>query len=287
MASFSGKARTLAELVKFEHTIFALPFAYMGALLACKALPSWGQLFWITMAMVGARSAAMGMNRVIDRTIDGANPRTASRHLPRGLVSVRDVLLFVGVSVTVFVYSVYILSPKHLMYVPLILTVLVGYSYTKRFTYLSHVVLGLAIGMAPLGGWVAVTRELAPESFLLGAVVALWIAGFDIIYATQDVDFDRQYGLYSMPLNLGLPLALRIAGSFHVLVVGLLLLLYFLLGLGWWYLAGVLITGGLLCYEHAIISPRDLSRVNVAFFNVNGIVSIQLLIFTFLDVILK
>ncbi|MCR4441290.1 MAG: UbiA-like polyprenyltransferase [Peptococcaceae bacterium] len=279
------KIKLLGELIKYEHTVFALPFAYLGAILAQKAFPSWWQLFWITLAMAAARSAAMGLNRVIDRHLDAANPRTAGRHLPRGLVSVLEVKVFIAFSLVVFVYCVYVLSPRHLVYTPVIMLFLVGYSYTKRFTWLSHLILGATDGFAPLGGWIAVTRSMDPTAFLLGAVVAFWVAGFDIIYATLDLDFDREYGLYSLPLNFGLKNALLISRALHALSVLLLLFIFFFLGLGWWFLAGIAVMAVLLVYEHSIISPNDLSRVNTAFFNVNGLISILLLAFTAIDVL--
>lgn len=286
MALTIRKAKLYVELVKFEHTIFALPFAYLGALLARRAFPDWQDLLWITLAMIGARSGAMGLNRVIDRYIDLANPRTCNRHLPRGLLSVDEVKVFICFSLLLFVYCVYRLSPAHLSYVPVILVFLAGYSYTKRFTWLSHVFLGISTGFAPLGGWIGVAGVADPAALLLGAVVLLWIAGFDIIYAAQDLDFDRKYGLYSMPLNLGLSRALLVSRIFHALAFLLLGGIFFLLDLGLWYLAGVLVTGLLLLYEHSLVTPRDLSRVNTAFFEVNGLISIQLLVFTLLDILL-
>ena len=286
MYRIMAKARIFAGLVKLEHTVFALPFAYIGALLGRGGLPSCEQFFWITLAMVGARSAAMGLNRVIDRFIDRDNPRTAGRHLPRGLIAVREVKVFIVISLLVFLYCVYRLSPAHLGYTPVIIAFLAGYSYTKRFTWLSHLALGAAIGFAPLGGWVGVTREIAPAALILGAVVCLWMAGLDIIYATQDLEFDREYGLFSMPAALGLEKALSAARMFHFFTALLLFCLYFLLDLGGWYLAGVIITSGLLYYENSLVSPRDLSRVSTAFFNVNGLISVQLLMFTVLDVVL-
>lgn len=285
MLSIRSKVKNFAELVKFEHTIFALPFAYIGAILARKAFPTWSQFFWITLAMVCARSAAMGLNRVIDRTIDAANPRTAHRHLPRGLMSVSEVMVFVITTCLIFTYTVYVLSPANLVNVPVIIFILTFYSYTKRFTWLSHLLLGVAIGIAPVGGWVAVTQKLEPEALLLGCLVALWIAGFDVIYATQDLDFDRTYGLYSMPLNLGLASALLWSKAFHAGSVIILGILVFWLNLGWWFAIGSIITGLLLYYEHSLISATDLSKLDVAFLNVNGIISIQLLFFTVLDIL--
>ena len=286
MLSIRRKVKRFVELVKFEHTIFALPFAYMGAILAEKELPTWQHFFWITLAMVCVRSAAMGLNRVIDRTIDAANPRTANRHLPRGLISVTEVMSFVVAACLIFTYTVYVLSPAHLIYVPVIIFMLTFYSYTKRFTWLSHLMLGVAIGIAPVGGWVAVTRSLDPQALLLGCLVALWIAGFDIIYATRDLEFDRTYGLYSMPLNLGLAQALSWAKAFHAGSVIILGLLFYWLELGGWFVAGSLVTGILLYYEHSLISATDLRKVDFAFFNVNGIISMQMLFFTVLDILL-
>jgi len=286
MALILKKIKLLGELIKYEHTVFALPFAYLGAILAQKAIPSWWHLFWITMAMAAARSAAMGLNRVIDRHLDAANPRTAGRHLPRGLISVIEVKVFIVFSLAVFVCCVYVLSPRHLVYTPVIMLFLVGYSYTKRFTCLSHLILGVTDGFAPMGGWIAITRSMDLTAFVLGAIVAFWVAGFDIIYATLDLDFDRQYGLYSLPLNFGLKNALLVSRVLHALSVLLLLFVFFLLGLGRWFLAGVAVMAVLLVYEHSIISPHDLSRVNTAFFNVNGLISILLLAFTILDVTL-
>lgn len=286
MGSLIYKIKTYTQLIKFEHTVFALPFAYVGAVLARKALLSMEELFWITMAMTSARSAAMGLNRVIDRFIDAANPRTANRHLPRGLLGVAEVKIFIVVSLIIFVYSIYILSPSHLIFSPLIILFLVGYSYTKRFTWLSHIILGITDGLAPIGGWIAVTQKTESTAFILGAFVALWIAGFDIIYAVLDLDFDRGYGLYSMPVNLGLKKALLVAKGFHFLAGTLLIAIYFILDMGSWYLAGVVLSLVLLWYENSIVSSDDLSRVNTAFFSVNGIVSILLFVFTVLDVVI-
>lgn len=286
MVLLRQKVVTFAELVKFEHTIFALPFAYIGALLASKNVPSWTQIFLITLAMVGARSTAMACNRLIDCEIDKLNPRTAGRHLPRGLVKEKEVMIFVGFSLLFFLYAVYCLSPRHLVYMPLIILFLVGYSYTKRFTWLSHLFLGITIGFAPIGGWVAVTQKIEIPSLLLGLVVAFWVAGFDIFYAALDVDFDREYGLYSLPLYWGNHQAFFLAKIFHGLVVLLLLIIFFLLDLGMWYLFGVLQTAILLIVEHGLVSPRNLTHLNAAFFSVNGLISIQLLVFTLVDVLL-
>lgn len=286
MALVKNKVKVFAELVKIEHTIFGLPFAYMGALLALKGIPSLEQLLWITAGVAGARNVAMAANRVVDRAIDKANPRTAQRHIPQGIVSVREVVFFIVMAFLLFTYAVYKLSPRHLVFVPAIGVCLIGYSYTKRFTSLSHMVLGLTNGLAALGGWIAVTQRIELGAVLLWLVAAFWVGGFDIIYATYDLDFDKEYGLYSMPLSLGLKNALFMSKLFHILVVLLLFSLQILLGLGLWFFTGIMVTAILLYYEHSLISPQDLSRVDFAFFNVNGIISMQLLIFTVLDILI-
>lgn len=286
MASVLNRVRLYKELVKFEHTIFALPFAYSGALLSADGIPSGEKLFWITIAMVAARNAAMGFNRLIDREIDAANPRTASRHLPRGLISIRNVKYFIGLSLLVLCYCVFRLSPGHLLYVPLLIFFLAGYSYTKRFTWLSHIVLGVTDGFAPVAGWIAVSQQAEPAAFILGGAVAFWIAGFDIIYAILDLDFDREYGLFSIPLRFGVKKGLFLAKAFHAMAVFLLLLLFYLTQLGAWFFCGVIITVLLLWYEHSLVSPQDLSRLNMAFFNMNGIISSVLFIFTLIDILL-
>lgn len=285
MALVKNKVKVFAELVKIEHTVFGLPFAYMGAFLALKDVPSLEQIFWITAGVAGARNVAMAANRVVDRVSDKANPRTAQRHLPQGLISVQEVVLFIVLAFLLFTYAVYKLSPNHLVFVPLIGVILVGYSYTKRFTSLSHMILGLTNGFAALGGWIAVTQRIEIGAILLWLTATFWVGGFDIIYATYDVDFDREYGLHSMPLSLGLKNALLLAKFFHILVVLLLFSLHLLLNLGLWFFIGIMITALLLYYEHSLVSPQDLSRVDIAFFNVNGIISIQLFVFTVLDIL--
>ncbi|MBZ4687868.1 MAG: 4-hydroxybenzoate polyprenyltransferase [Clostridia bacterium] len=280
------KVKTFAELVKFEHTVFALPFAYTSAFLAAGGVPAVPKLFWITVAMVGARSAAMGFNRLIDRAIDAKNPRTAGRHLPRGKISIREVLIFNLLAVLLLTVSVLQLSPGHIIYLPFILGILVGYSYTKRFTPYCHLVLGLAISFAPLGGWIAISQKSSLSALLLAATVGAWVAGFDIIYAMQDIDFDRAHGLHSLPADFGVKTALWWSRSLHILSVLFLLLIYKVLSLGVPYLLGVVIVAGLLGYEHALVSPRDFSKVNVAFFNVNGIISMIIFCFTLLDILM-
>lgn len=279
------KVKTFAELVKFEHTVFALPFAYVASILATGGIPSFQKLVWITVAMVGARSAAMGFNRLIDRALDAKNPRTAGRHLPQGKIATREVFFFNLLAILLLTGAIWQLSPGHLLYLPVILGILVGYSYTKRFTPYCHLVLGLAISLAPLGGWIAITQKSSLEAILLAATVAAWVAGFDIIYAIQDIDFDRSQGLHSIPADFGVKTALWWSRSLHVLSVLFLLVIYQVSALGLLYLAGVAIVAVLLWYEHSLLSPRDFSKINVAFFNVNGIISMIVLGCTVLDVL--
>lgn len=274
------KVRTFAELVKFEHTIFALPFAYVGAFVAARGWPRPEHLLWITVAMVGARTAAMGLNRLIDRAVDAANPRTAARHLPRGEVSVSEVLALSVLSFAVLLLAAWQLNPLCLALFPVVVAVLVIYSYTKRFTWLCHLWLGFALAWAPFGAWIAVTGQVQFGAVLLGVAVALWVAGFDVIYATQDIEFDRSHALHSIPARFGLARALLIARLMHLAVVALLLLAWFVLDLGWLYLIGWAGVAILLHYEHSIISPRDMSRLGAAFFNVNGYISLLYFVFT-------
>jgi 4-hydroxybenzoate polyprenyltransferase len=270
--------------------VFALPFAYFGAVLGSLVvmdrLPSWGQIGWVTLAMVGARSAAMALNRLIDRHIDARNPRTANRAIPAGQISVRAVWWFVIVSFLVLFIAAYNLNRLAVQLFPLAVFVLVIYSYTKRFTWTCHLVLGAAIGLAPLGGWVATTGQIDGVALLLFATVALWTAGFDVIYACQDEGFDREEGLYSIPARFGLARALQMARWFHVGTTLGLLLLWLLTPLSGWFFVGVLVAAAILIYEHRIVSPDDLSRLNTAFFTMNGIMSVVVFLFAMVDVIL-
>jgi len=280
------RIRIILEMIKFEHTIFALPFAFTGALLALGGLPTWQQAFWIVVAMVGARSAAMGFNRWADRHIDAENPRTRTRALPAGLVSPGQVLLFIAVSAAVLVLAAYMLNPLAFALSPLALAIVFLYSYTKRFTFLSHAVLGLAISGAPLGAWIAVTGRVELPALVLALAVLFWLLGFDILYALQDLEFDRQKGLHSIPQRFGVRTSLRIARSAHALTMAGLLSLYFLLPVGMFYVIGVLIALGLIVYEHTLVSERDLTKLNIAFFNMNGWISVTIFVFTLLDVLL-
>jgi 4-hydroxybenzoate polyprenyltransferase len=280
------RLRIILEMIKFEHTVFALPFALMAAVLAAGGLPSWPVLFWILLAMVGARSSAMAFNRLVDYEFDRRNPRTASRALPAGLLTPLQVWLFVVVTTALFFLAAWRLNALALALAPVALAVIWGYSFTKRFTSLCHVFLGLAIGIAPSAAWIAVRGSLDPAPVLLTAAVLLWVGGFDVIYACQDVDFDRGAGLRSLPARLGLARALGISRLMHLGAVALLLALPQRLPLGVVYYIGVAAAAVLLAYEHILVKPHDLSRVNAAFFTVNGFVSIGLFLFTAADVLL-
>ncbi len=284
------KIKIILEMIKFEHTIFALPFAFLGAVLGSLLVngtwPTISQWVWITLAMVGARSAAMALNRLIDAKIDKANPRTKERAIPAGLISTFESLAFIIVSFALLFYSAYQLNMLAVYLLPVAVFFLVIYSYTKRFTWACHLVLGITIGIAPLGGWVGATGTLTLDAFLLFLAVALWTAGFDVIYATQDADYDKSVKLYSIPSYFGIAKALLIAKCIHVLSFLSFLGLFFITPLGWVYLIGVLIAGAIMIYEHSLVKPTDLSKVNVAFFTMNGILAMVMLVFTIGDLLL-
>jgi 4-hydroxybenzoate polyprenyltransferase len=279
--------RIILEMITFEHTVFALPFALMATLLAAGGLPEARTVFWIVVAMVGARSSAMAFNRLVDVEFDRENPRTARRALPAGQLNRGQVWLFVAASSAVFLVAAGQLNTLSLLLAPLALLLVWGYSFTKRFTALCHLVLGFAIGVAPSAAWIAVTGRLDPPAMVLTVAVALWVGGFDIIYASQDAEFDRGAGLFSLPSRLGVGRALIVSRTLHVLAVGALLSLPLLAPLGGIYLAGVAVVSALLVYEHSLVRADDLSRVTAAYFSVNGFVSIGLLLFTAADLLLR
>jgi 4-hydroxybenzoate polyprenyltransferase len=283
------KLRIILEMIKFEHTVFALPFAFLGAILGSLAsegqMPSWSEIGWVTLAMFGARSAAMSLNRLIDSAIDRANPRTSNRALPAGLLKSAEVVLFIVVSFGLLFFATFNLEPIAMKLMPIAVFFLVLYSYTKRFTWLCHIVLGLTIGLSPLGGWVAVTGEFSAAAWLLYGTVALWIAGFDIIYATQDYEYDRNAGLHSIPARFGISKALWIARGMHVVTAIGFVLLFVSTQLGWLYLFGAVLSVSLLFYQHYMVRPHDLSRVQTAFFGMNGTLSVVLFAFAFADLV--
>jgi 4-hydroxybenzoate polyprenyltransferase len=281
-----NKIKIILEMIKFEHTIFALPFAFTGALLAADGLPPWRTIAWITVAMVGARSAAMGFNRWADRAFDAQNPRTSTRAIPRGLVTPAQVLIFSVVSSLVLIFAAYMLNTLSFYLSPVALAVIFFYSYTKRFTFLSHAFLGLAICLAPIGAWIAVSGRIDLPALVLGGAVLFWLVGFDVLYALQDMDFDRKVGLHSIPQRFGTRRSLWISRSSHALTMAALLWLLLLLPLGCFYVAGVLVSLGLIIYEHTLVKESDLSKLNIAFFNMNGYISVTVFIFTLLDVLM-
>jgi 4-hydroxybenzoate polyprenyltransferase len=275
------------EMIKIEHTLFALPFALLGAVLAARGLPPLSQLAWITAAMVGARSAAMAFNRLADRAIDAANPRTSMRAIPAGLLSAQFVAAFTVASSALFFLAAFMLNRLTLLLSPVALASVLLYSYTKRFTSLSHLALGWCLAIAPTGAWIAVRGALdSPVPLLLSLAVMLWTAGFDIIYACQDYDFDVRSGLHSIPRRLGVARALVIARLLHVLMFAALVAVYVLAGLRWPGLAGLVVTGALLVYQHSIVRADDLSRLNAAFFTTNATVSVILFAAVAADVFL-
>jgi 4-hydroxybenzoate polyprenyltransferase len=274
-------------MIKFEHTLFALPFAFIGALLARKGIPTAWQAGWIIAAMVGARSAAMAFNRIADFQYDKLNPRTSGRALPRGTLSVQFAVAFTITMSALFVFSAWQLNWLCFYLSLPTLAMLLLYSYTKRFTSLSHIVLGFAVGCAPLAAWLAIRGEFAWSPILLSAAVMFWVAGFDLIYALQDVDFDRKTKLFSLPSKFGIASALRVSMLFHALTVLLLMGTATLANLGWIAYIGIAIVAGILYWEHRLVTPHDLSRVNVAFFNLNGYISILLLLTFAGDILIK
>jgi 4-hydroxybenzoate polyprenyltransferase len=283
------RLRVVLEMIKFEHTVFALPFALMGMMLAAGGWPAWRTVGWIVVAMVGARSAAMGWNRLVDRDVDAANPRTRGRALPAGLVTPGFVAAFVAASLALLLVAAWRLNPLCLALAPVAIAVLLGYSSTKRFTWLSHAALGLALAGAPLGAWIAVAGRLAPTPFVLAAAVLSWVAGFDVLYALQDESFDRGAGLHSIPARFGARAALWISGLLHVATLALLVALPAVypgsLGAAYWL--GVALCAVALAWQHALVRPGDLSRLDTAFFTANGALAIALCAATAVALLLR
>jgi len=274
-------------MIKWEHSIFALPFALSGAMLAAGGLPTLHQLTWIVIAMISARSAAMAFNRVADAAIDAANPRTRTRALPAGTLTPTFVTTFVVVSCAIFVFAAAQLNHLTLILSPVALAIVLLYSYTKRVTRWSHLVLGFALGIAPAAAWIAVRGSLDPRILLLTAAVTFWVGGFDVLYACQDYEFDRASNLHSLPRYVGIPTALWIARLFHLFMIGLLITLPLAFGLGTLAIVGVMAVAILLAYEHSLVSPRDLSKLNAAFFTMNGVISVVFFVFVAADLLFR
>ena len=277
--------RLFVSLVKFEHTIFALPFAYIGAFLAVDGVPRGRDLFWITVAMVGARSLAMALNRLIDAGIDARNPRTATRELPRGSLAPWQVVLFCAASLTLFVAAVYQLAPIVRWLWPIPVVAFVVYPYLKRWSWASHFWLGAIDGLAPVGAWAAITNELPWEAWALGGAVALWVAGFDLLYSLFDLEVDRVQGLHSVAARFGPAAAFRLARACHAATVALLVGAGLGLSVGVLYWLGVAAVAALLAYEHSLVSPRDWSRLDAAFFTLNGVISVTFFVFVLAEVV--
>jgi 4-hydroxybenzoate polyprenyltransferase len=273
------------RMIRFEHSVFALPFAFIGMLLAAKGWPTWHQVLWIVVAMVAGRSAAMAFNRIADLRYDRENPRTRTRELPTGRLSVGFTWAFTLVSAAVLVIAAWQLNALAFKLSPMALAILLLYSYTKRYTVLTHWVLGFCLGMAPAAAWIAVRGTLNWEILPLTFAVVFWVAGFDIIYACQDVEFDRRVGLFSLPARIGIGKALMASRLLHIGMLALLVWLAQFSGLGWLAYAGLAVVGALLAYEHSLVKAHDLSRVNAAFFTVNGYISVLLLIFWGADIL--
>jgi 4-hydroxybenzoate polyprenyltransferase len=284
---FFADVRATLEMIKWEHSIFALPFALCGAMLAAGGMPTAAQLGWIVLCMVSARSAAMAFNRLADSQIDAANPRTATRALPAGILSQKFVGGFVITSCAIFMVSAAQLNRLALWLSPVALAILLLYSYTKRFTRWSHLVLGFALGIAPAAAWIAVRGTLDPRILVLTAAVTFWVGGFDVLYACQDTEFDRANCLHSVPQAFGINRALLVARSLHVLMLGLLGALVVLFGLGKLAIVGVLAVALLLAYEHSLVSSADLSRLNAAFFTMNGVISVVFFLFVAADLLVR
>jgi len=287
MSSVAEKIVLYLRMIKFPHSVFALPFAFTGAIMAAEGTPPLEKMFWITLAMVGARSGAMGLNRIIDREIDRANPRTRNRELPMGIIMISEAVLFTAISFAVLILSAYMLNPLCLKLSPIAIAVLFLYSYTKRFTWATHFVLGLSLSAAPLGAWIAVRGTFNAEILPMTVAVIFWLAGFDTLYALQDIEFDKSYGLSSIPKRFGIKKALFFARTFHLISFLLLLLSGLLFKLGIVYWLGMMIVAGLLIYEHSLVKEDDLSKLDIAFFNMNGYISLTVFIFTFLNYILR
>jgi 4-hydroxybenzoate polyprenyltransferase len=278
------KLKTYGNLVMFSHTIFSLPFAFISMLIAADGMPKLSVFFWIGAAFLGARTGANAVNRLIDKDIDAKNPRTANRHMPRGAVKKLEVIFITVISFALLSLAAFMLNPLCAMLLPVAIFLFLLYSYTKRFTWACHIVLGIISGGAPVGAWIAVTGKISWIALVLGAANALWVSGFDIIYGSQDVDFDRKEGLYSIPSVFGIKNALIISTLFHAAAVVILIYVYFIANMSWLYLIGLLIIMALLYKEHRIVSPNNLKDVNIASYSINQLVSIAFLVFSVADI---
>jgi 4-hydroxybenzoate polyprenyltransferase len=275
----------LLEMIKFEHTVFALPFAFMGAFLSARGLPGMATFGWIVLAMVGARTSAMGFNRIVDREFDKQNPRTATRALPAQTVKLSEAWIMVILATVLFFFACYNLNQLTLLLSPFALGLTLFYSLTKRFTWLCHIVLGVALAFSPLGGWVAVSGSLQNYPYVLSLGVLFWVAGFDTVYACLDVDFDTKIGLFSLPSRFGRQNAFRIAVLFHIIAFTFFSLTGYVSKLNFLYYVGIVLTGAALFYQHIVVNPRDLSKIQLSFFTMNGLISLTLFVATWLSLV--
>jgi 4-hydroxybenzoate polyprenyltransferase len=287
MSSVAEKIVLYLRMIKFPHSVFALPFAFTGAVIAAGGVPLLEKIVWITVAMVGARAGAMGLNRIIDRKVDQENPRTKNRELPRGMINLSEAVLFTAVSLAIFILAAYMLNPLCLKLSPVALAVLFIYSYTKRFTWITHFVLGLTLSAAPVGAWIAVRGTFDAEIIPMAIAVIFWLAGFDTLYALQDIEFDKSHGLYSIPQRFGIKNALLLARLFHLITFIMLITTGVIFKMGIFYWLGMMIVAVLFIYEHSFIKESDLSRLDMAFFNMNGYISITVFVFTSVDYIFR
>lgn len=285
--SLLNKFALYLRMIKIEHSIFALPFAFASALLAAQGIPELDQIVWITVAMVTARAAAFGFNRIIDRKIDALNPRTANREIPSGKIKLWEASIFTFLCIILFVYSAWMLNPLCFKLSPIAVMILFLYSYTKRFTWACHFVLGISLAIAPLGAWIAVRGSFDWEIIPMVITVIFWLAGFDTLYALWDVDFDRRFGIYSIPKVFGIRKAINLARLFHLLAWSFLLITGVVFNLNVFYWLGMAVTAFLFIKEHSLVKPNDLSKLNLAFFNMNGYISLTVFLFTSMAVLIK
>ncbi len=285
--SILNKAVLYLRMIKIEHSVFALPFGLAGAFLAANGFPELEKIFWIVIAIVNARAAAFGFNRIIDREIDAKNPRTANREIPSGKIKLWEAVLFTFICLAIFVYSAWALNPLCFKLSPLAILILFIYSYTKRFTLLCHFVLGIALSLAPLGAWIAIRGSFDWEIVPMVLTVVFWLAGFDTLYALWDVEFDRKFGIYSIPSKLGVKNAIYLSRVFHLIAWSLLVITGIIFNLNVFYWIGMGIVAILFIREHSLVKPDDISKLDIAFFNMNGYISITIFVFTALSLLIK
>ena len=276
---------TYFKMIKFEHSVFALPFALMSMVLAANGLPNSHTILWIVIAMVSARTAAMGINRYVDRDIDAANPRTKNRDLPKGNISANKTLAYTIAFIVIYFFSAYMLNRLTLILSPIPIILFVLYSYSKRYTAFCHLLLGLALGLAPIGAWIAVTGSISIIPIIISLAVIFWVAGFDMLYAIQDLDFDRENDLFSIPALIGVRVTLILSKVSHIITLMFLISLFFNSSLGYIYISGLIIISAFMAYEHSLLSREDLSKLNIAFFNINAYISVTLGLFTIADIL--